>query len=91
LETTPIIVLIHGLKAWSLEKGDTYMNNVELGKKMVVSVWVDKERHEQAIVEKGGSRERGLKKRGMNKRLLRKEGQERGLRKRGESTSQKRQ
>ncbi len=53
------------------------MSNVELGKRMVVNVWVEKKRHEQAIVEKGGSRERGLKKRGMNKQLLRKECRER--------------
>lgn len=50
------------------------MSNVELGKRTVVSVWVEKERHEQVVVEKGRRVER-----------------ERRLKKRGESTSQKRQ
>lgn len=30
------------------------MSNVELGERTIVSVWVEKERHEQTIVEKGG-------------------------------------
>jgi hypothetical protein len=50
------------------------LSNVELGKRTVVSVWVEKERHEQVVVEKGRRVER-----------------ERRLKKRGESTSQKRQ
>jgi hypothetical protein len=29
------------------------LSNVELGKRTIVNVWVEKERHEQVVVEKG--------------------------------------
>jgi hypothetical protein len=34
------------------------LSNVELGKRMVISVWVEKARHEQVVVEKGRRVER---------------------------------
>jgi len=41
------------------------LSNVELGKRTVVSVWVEKERHEQVVVEKGRRVERAkVEKRG---------------------------
>lgn len=34
------------------------LSNVELGKRTIVNVWVEKERHEQVVVEKGRSFDR---------------------------------
>jgi hypothetical protein len=35
------------------------MSNVEVGERTIVSVWVEKEKHEQTIVEKGGREKEG--------------------------------
>jgi hypothetical protein len=35
------------------------MSNVELGERMVISVWVEKKKHEQVVVEKESRKREG--------------------------------
>jgi hypothetical protein len=48
-----------GLQGMEFRERKHNMSNVELGERMVISVWVEKKKHEQVVVEKESRKREG--------------------------------